>query len=141
MMAPVQPPVSFAVGTASPVKSAGQLLLRAVVPSEAVPVNAIEEMVGAAVATLAAAVAIAAVPSSHPITRAGMAPLTSDLNAASLALVLAVLSEAKTTEDKMPMMAITTKSSIKVKPFSLFLEKYIILDLILNCSREQFFDS
>ena len=35
---------------------------------------------------------------------------------ASRAFFLALFSEAKTTEDRMPMMAMTTKSSISVKP-------------------------
>ncbi len=47
---------------------------------------------------------------------------------ASEPLLLALFSEAKTTEAKMPMMATTTKSSINVKPFL----KFIILKTLIT---------
>src|SRR4051812_1021702 len=51
------------------------------------------------------------------------------LMVASLPLALALFSEASTTELKIPMMAITTKSSMSVNPLSLFIN--IILNLLL----------
>jgi hypothetical protein len=49
-----------------------------------------------------------------------------DLTAASLPLLLAVLSDPRTTDDKIPIIAITTNNSIRVKPFSFFIMLIII---------------
>jgi len=43
------------------------------------------------------------------------------LTAASEPLPLAVLREARTTDERIPMMAITTRSSMRVKPLFLLL--------------------
>jgi hypothetical protein len=43
------------------------------------------------------------------------------LTAASAPLARALLRDARTIEDRIPMMAITTKSSMSVKPLSLFM--------------------
>jgi hypothetical protein len=54
--------------------------------------------------------------SSHKTT-AGCKALAYDWTLAYLAFVLALLREANTTEDNIPMMAITTNNSTRVKPF------------------------
>jgi hypothetical protein len=57
---------------------------------------------------------------SHSAIAAGTKPATSALKAAFCAFVLAEPSDVKTTDAKIPMIAITTKSSINVKPFLRF---------------------
>jgi len=58
---------------------------------------------------------------SQHIVNPGSDPVTADLKAASLAFFLAPVSEVIAIVDKIPIIAITTKSSIRVKPLELSL--------------------
>src|SRR3989344_4573006 len=57
---------------------------------------------------------------SHWIRNPGTAPDVSDLNAAVCAFVRALLRLTNTTDAKIPMMAITMRSSMRVNPLSVF---------------------
>lgn len=65
------------------------------------------------------------VPLSHVFVNPAIEPRTSARKATRFAFVLELLKEAYTIDAKSPMMAITTRSSIKVKPFFLFVFPFI----------------
>jgi hypothetical protein len=66
---------------------------------------------------------------SQQIIAAGVVLETVDLNEAILALFLALLKLTNTIEAKIPIMAITIKSSIRVKPFFFFVFFFFIFHL------------
>jgi len=55
-------------------------------------------------------------PVSQVEMNAGSCPDTSDLKAAIFALLRALLRDTRTTDERIPMIAITTRSSMSVKP-------------------------
>src|SRR3989344_2206852 len=82
---------------------------------------------------------LARVPDAHP-TNAVVSPrsatwlaicLRSETRRASRALARALLSEASTTEERRPMMAMTTSSSMRVKPFDEFMRRDIFCMLLI----------
>ena len=66
---------------------------------------------------------------SQHITTPGCKLVTVDLKAAELALVLAPFKLTNTIEAKIPMIAMTIKSSIRVKPFLAFLFFFVFFIL------------
>jgi hypothetical protein len=64
---------------------------------------------------------------SQAITPVDLSELASPLKAATFAFVLADESDAKTTDERIPIIAITTSNSINVKPLLFFILKYINL--------------
>jgi hypothetical protein len=77
--------------------------------------------------TFPVVVGIAKAPESHCITNPGTEPLVSARKAARLAFPLALFKLTKTIEAKIPIIAITIKSSIKVKPFFMLFIKIHLL--------------
>jgi hypothetical protein len=84
----------------------------------------------------------ATAPSSHWSVRPLIAPEISDLKAALLAFTRALLKLTKTIEARIPMMAITIRSSMSVKPLRfffhiltpfLFLFLFVSKTLLISC--------
>jgi hypothetical protein len=65
-----------------------------------------------------------AVPLPLQIAIAGRSEATVDLKAVAFAFPRAPLSDTRTTDDKIPIIAITTSNSIRVKP----LEKFFFIE-------------
>jgi len=83
---------------------------------------------------------------SQAVIKAGRKLETDALNPAAKAFVLALLRLTNTIEAKIPIIAITIKSSIRVKPFSLFvfifftiLSSFFIFYFYLKSARVHFF--
>jgi hypothetical protein len=63
-----------------------------------------------------------------------MIPVASDLKAAVLALTRALFNETITTDARIPIIAITTRSSMSVKPllFDIFSKHYVSSELLIR---------